>query len=263
MKKILFFGAGNIAQALIFGLILSGFDKKNILFIDRNTNNKKALKKIGIREYSKKQNNEIDLFILAVKPKDALAAFAEICSNFKKTKIISLVAGIKSKQYLSIDNNIEFIRAMPNTSSQYNKGITAIFNSSATNSTLSKVKKIFKKVGIILELNKEGDMDDFTGLIGSGPAYFFYLQKVYEKRIMKLCDGDSKMSKDIIGNFVEGVGISSKGSLTLDELISTVASKKGTTEAGLDNFKSTKLLKSFDKGIIAAINRSKEISNES
>ena len=125
------------------------------------------------------------------------------------------------------------------------------------------MKKIFKKVGIILELNKEGDMDDFTGLIGSGPAYFFYLLKVYEKRIMKLCDGDSKMSKNIIGNFVEGVGISSKGSLTLDELISTVASKKGTTEAGLDNFKSTKLLKSFDKGIIAAINRSKEISNES
>ena len=83
MKKILFFGAGNIAQALIFGLILSGFDKKNILFIDRNTNNKKALKNIGIREYSKKQNNEIDLFILAVKPKDALAAFSEICSNFK------------------------------------------------------------------------------------------------------------------------------------------------------------------------------------
>ena len=51
-----------------------------------------------------------------------------------------------------------------------------------------KAKNIFLKVGIILELDKESKMDDFTGLIGSGPAYFFYLLKVYEKRILKMCN---------------------------------------------------------------------------
>mgnify|MGYP001327401427 CR=1 FL=1 len=263
MKKILFFGAGNIAQAIISGLTLSGFDKKNILFIDRNNNNNEVLKKIGIKEYSVKQKNEIGFVVLAVKPKDALSAFSEICSNFKKAKIISLVAGIRSRQYMLDSSDVELIRAMPNTSSKFNKGITALFNISATKSTFSKAKKIFKKVGIILELDKENKMDDFTGLIGSGPAYFFYLLKAYEKRIMKLCNGDKKMTKEIIGNFIEGVGMSAKGSLHLDELISAVASKKGTTEAGLNSFKSTKILNSFDEGIIAAIKRSKEISNES
>lgn len=262
MKKIVFFGAGNISQSVISGLIFNGFNIKNILFIDRNSNNKKILKKIGVKEYSQEQKKDIDIVVLAVKPKDALIAYREVCSNFNKTKIISLVAGIKSRQYSSISNDVELIRAMPNTSSKFNKGITALFNISATNSTFSKAKKLFKKVGIIVELDKENKMDDFTGLIGSGPAYFFYLLKVYEKRIMKLCDGDKEMTKEIIGSFIEGVGISAKGSLTLDELISAVASKRGTTEAGLKSFKSSKLHNSFDKGVIAAIKRSKEISNE-
>ena len=61
---------------------------------------------------------------------------------------------------------------------------------------------------------------------------------------------------------MEGVGIASKNNKAMDELISAVASKKGTTEAGLKSFKSSKILNSFEKGIIAAVNRSKEISNE-
>ena len=57
--------------------------------------------------------------------------------------------------------------------------------------------------------------------------------------------------------------MSSRNNLNMDELIETVASKKGTTEAGIKEFKSLKVLNSFEKGIIAAIKRSKEISNES
>ena len=99
MKKIVFFGAGNIAQALIEGMLSSGINKKDILFIDRNTKNKHTMKKTGIKEYSIKKDHCDCLFILAVKPKDALHAFDEICRQYKKPKIVSLVAGIKSKRY--------------------------------------------------------------------------------------------------------------------------------------------------------------------
>ena len=263
MKKIVFFGAGNIAQALIEGMISNGHNKSNILFIDRNSQNSKKLKKIGIKELNLKEAKKVDLFIIAVKPKDALNAFKEINENYKKTKIVSLVAGIKSKKYLAVSRTTEFIRAMPNTSSRYGKGITGLINISATKKTFKTVKDIFSSVGIFVELDKENKMDDFTGLLGSGPAYFFYLLKVYEKRIMKLCNGDEKKMKMVIGNLIEGVGISSRDNKSMDQLIAAVASKKGTTEAGLNSFKSSKLSDSFEKGIIAAINRSKEISNES
>ena len=263
MKKIVFYGGGNIAQANIKGLISSGLKKQDILFIDRNINNKEMLNKIGIKEFSLDQKFDVEFFILAVKPKDALAAYTEICINYKKPKIISLIAGIKSKKYISMASNAELIRAMPNTAAEFNKAITALINISSSDTVFKKAKNIFSRVGIILEIDKENKMDDFTGLIGSGPAYFFYLLKVYEKRIMKMCEGDIKKTNEIIGNLIEGVSMSSRNNLNMDELIKTVASKKGTTEAGIKEFKSLKVLNSFEKGIIAAINRSKEISNES
>ena len=129
MKNIAFFGGGNIAQSIIKGLISSGYSSKNIFFIDRNSNNQKALKSLGIKELSGIKN-KIDLYILAVKPKDATAAFQTILKENTKPKIVSLVAGIKIKRYKSFEKNIEIMRAMPNTSSKFGLGITAICNSS-------------------------------------------------------------------------------------------------------------------------------------
>ena len=262
MKKIVFFGAGNIAQSIILGLISSGHNKENILFIDRNRKNQNVLKKLGIEEYTSNHKDEIDLFFLAVKPKDALAAYTEVCSLVKKPKIVSLVAGLKSRKYLSKTTNVELMRVMPNTSSRFNKGITAIYNISASESTQKKVALVFKKVGMILDIQKESHMDDFTGLVGSGPAYFFYLLQVYEKRIMKISNGNPEKKNLMISNLLDGVSKSIGSGETTEALIKAVASKKGTTEAGIKSFQSSQLLKSFDKGIAAAIKRSKEISSE-
>ena len=73
MKNLAFFGGGNIAQSIIKGLINSGYSAKNIFFVDRNSNNQKALNKLGIKKLSGAKN-KIVLHILAVKPKDATAA---------------------------------------------------------------------------------------------------------------------------------------------------------------------------------------------
>ena len=79
---------------------------------------------------------------------------------------------------------------------------------------------------------------------------------------MSLCNQDKKKVNAAMVNLVKGVGFSIENNDNLDELIDAVASKKGTTEAGLKSFKSEKLDKIFEKGISAAIKRSKEISNE-
>jgi pyrroline-5-carboxylate reductase len=262
MKRLVFFGAGSISQAVIDGLIESGYSKENISYVDRNKSNSLKLNKQKIKKYSTEDAKYSDIFVLAVKPKDALAAYAEICSFVKKPKIVSLVAGLKSKKYLSQSSNVELMRVMPNTSSRFNKGITAIYNISASESTQKKVALVFKKVGMILDIQKESHMDDFTGLVGSGPAYFFYLLQVYEKRIMKISNGDPEKKNLVISNLLDGVSKSIGSGETTEALIKAVASKKGTTEAGIKSFQSSQLLKSFDKGIAAAIKRSKEISSE-
>ena len=111
---------------------------------------------------------------MAVKPKDATSAFQTILKENTKPKIVSLVAGVKTKRYKSLGKNIEIMRAMPNTSSKYGLGITAVYNSSFKQTDLSRVIKLFEKVGIVITLKEEKKIDTFTGMIGSGPAYFFY-----------------------------------------------------------------------------------------
>ena len=114
----------------------------------------------------------------------------------------------------------------------------------------------------MVRLEKESKIDTFTGIIGSGPAYFFYLLKIYEKKLLTLCNGNREEVNRIIVNLIKGVGLSIKDDKDLDALIMKVASKKGTTEAGLKSFKSNSINKIFEQGLNAAIKRSKEISNE-
>tara|TARA_B100000575_G_scaffold48904_1_gene35913 strand:- start:310 stop:1098 length:789 start_codon:yes stop_codon:yes gene_type:complete len=261
VKNILFYGGGNIAQSVIEGLIKSGFSKKNIYFIDRNLSNQKKLKKLKIRKFAG-DANEIDFFILCVKPKDALDAYEKITSMKNNPKIVSFVAGIKSKRYLKLNKNVKFLRAMPNTSSRFDLGITALFNYSFQKTDMAYIKGLFKKFGKVIELDRESKMNQFTGLVGSGPAYFFYLLKTYEKELLKMCNGNKDEVASIMKNLLEGVSKSIQVNDNLDELIKMVASKKGTTEAGLKSFSSNNINKIFKEGLKRAIERSKEISNE-
>ena len=260
--NIVFYGGGNIAQAFIEGLLRSGYEKNKIFYVDRNPRNKKILKKLQIRSLDNQKSLKVDLFFLAVKPKDAISAYKEILRQYKNPKIISFVAGIKTNKYKKINKNIEFLRAMPNTSSKFNLSITGIYNSSFNKTNLAKVVRIIKRVGMTILLNKESKIDAFTGIIGSGPAYFFYLLKTYEKKLLSLCDGNKSEVNKIIATLIKGVGSSIENKKDLDALIMSVASKKGTTEAGLKSFKSNAINSTFEKGLNAAIKRSKEISNE-
>lgn len=263
MGTTVFFGAGNISQSIIKGLIKNGVSKKDILYIDRNASNKKILSKIGIKPIDKNLlNNKIESIILAVKPKDALQACKEISDITNAPNIISVVAGVKLKKIAQCFDKAQVVRAMPITASAYGKGITAIYGKTDSKKLISRSKKLFSQVGTSIILKKESELDNFTGLIGSGPAYFFYLLKVYEKRVLKLCDGDKKFANKIISNFLDGISSSIDDGVGLDEAINMIASKKGTTEAGINSLKQNNVLQLFEKGIISAIKRSKEISNE-
>ena len=261
MKNIAFFGGGNISQAVIEGLLISGFKKNNIFYIERNPINQKKLKKLKINNL-KKNNTKIDLFIIAVKPKDAIDTYKNILNEYKDPRIISFVAGIKSSKYKKINKEIEFLRAMPNTSSKYGYGVTGIFNSSFSKVNLKKIICLLNRLGVVIEFEKESEIDTFTGIVGSGPAYFYQILKSFEKKLLKLCNQDQKLVKNIMATLIKGIGSSIENEGDLDNLIKTVASKKGTTEAGLKSFKSNNFNNILEEGLNAAIKRSREISNE-
>ena len=134
---------------------------------------------------------------------------------------------------------------MPNTASKYGQGITALYNSSFKKSNFKKVSSIFSKLGTVIEVDNDSKIDTFTGVIGSGPAYFFQTLKSFEKKLMRLCNQDEKIVREIIANLMKGVGLSIEKDGDLDNLIKAVASKKGTTEAWLKSLKSNNLNSTF------------------
>ena len=176
MKKIGFIGAGNMAEALIKGILKAGlYSPKNILLSDINQDRLLDLqKKYGAQ--AAKNNMDLvtqsDIIIFAVKPQIIAPVLKEIAPEINKHKLlISIAAGIKLSLFKTHGGeDIRIIRVMPNTPALVLKGITAICSDGAAQDDIEKTKHIFSSIGSVVII-KENLMDVTTGLSGSGPAY--------------------------------------------------------------------------------------------
>ena len=170
--KICFLGCGNIAQAIIDGLLKSGISSSDIACIERNEQKVESLRaqNIKIIELENLASIDFDLIVLAVKPKDALSAEKSISMMAPKTTILSLVAGINIEKY-SQPHSI--IRAMPNTACAFCKGITALYAEDHNSTAFNTANNLFTKVGHVLVLRSEEEMHRFTSIIGSGEPFLF------------------------------------------------------------------------------------------
>ena len=181
-----------------------------------------------------------------------------------ETLIVSVLAGIRISKIEEIVGSIPIIRAMPNIASSVLEGMTALIgNKKITDKDILNVDLIFELIGDKIWLKNEAQMDSFTAISGSGPAYFFYFTECLKNIAIEegfTEDVSNKISQQIIigsGKLVKDSGIDPK------ELRENVTSPNGTTEAGLkvlaDN--KTGLLDKLKQAIMEAKNRSIEISD--
>ena len=170
--KICFLGCGNIAQAIIDGLLKNGMQPSNIACIERNEQRVKSLRAqdLQIIELENLASLDFDLIVLAVKPKDALSAEQSILKLAPTAIILSVVAGIGIEKYSQPKS---IIRAMPNTACAFGKGVTAIYALDQDSAAFSSANNLFRKVGHVLTLHNEDEMHRFTSIIGSGQAFLF------------------------------------------------------------------------------------------
>ena len=200
--------------------------------------------------------NNADILFLCVKPQDMPTLCKELSATVNKNQsIVSVAAGIK---YESLKNSLptdKIFRAMPNVGAKDNLGITAIFSHSDN----SEILRIFKFLGEAYEVENEDQIDLHTVLIGSGPAFFYELLSEFERRMDILVqDKDIKRLISII--FLSSLITSIKNGENLDDLIESVASKGGTTEAGLNFLYKEKFNEIFSGAVDAGVKRAKELS---
>ena len=271
--KILLIGCGKMGSSLLEGIVKSDNFDGLVDVIEPVMKNslKEDFKKSKVSFYSdfKENKNTInyDLIIIATKPNIYEEIFNDLKNNLiinDKTLIVSILAGIKISKIEEIVGSIPIIRAMPNIAVSVLEGMTAfIGNKKITHKDISNVDLIFELIGEKIWLKNEAQMDSFTAISGSGPAYFFFFTECLKNLAIEegfTEDVSNKISQQIIigsGKLVKYSGIDPK------ELRENVTSPNGTTEAGLkvltDN--KTGLLDKLRRAIIEAKNRSIEISD--
>ena len=258
--NVCFLGCGNIAQAMIDGLIRSGVSSSSITCIERNEIKVKLLKEKNLKviELDNLATENFDLVILAVKPKDALTAEKDIFKVAPSSKVLTVVAGIELNKY---SNPNSIIRSMPNTSTAFGKGITALYAIDHSSKEFNLANDLFQKVGHVFTLKNEEDMHAFTSIIGSGQAYLFEALRIYLMELEKIASDNSDF-KQIFKNFVTGLGAAFSNEPDFETLINKIKSPGGTTQAGLESLEKNDLESIFKEAFRAAKNRSIEISNE-
>ena len=258
--NVCFVGCGNIAQAMINGLLNNGISTSSITCIERNERKVELLKEKNLKviDLDNLAKENFDLVILAVKPKDALNAEKNIFQVAPNSKILTVVAGIELNKY---SNPNSVIRSMPNTSSAFGKGITALYANDHSSKEFKLASNLLKKIGHVFILKNEKEMHIFTSIIGSGQAFLFEVLRIYLDELEKISSDNANVT-EIFKDFVASLGDSFSNEPDFETLINKIKSPGGTTQAGLESLEKNHLESIFKKAFRAAKDRSIEISNE-
>ncbi len=238
METLGIIGVGNIASAILTGILKSGYiTPKNISLFDPDSNKIKSHSTLyGIVACSTAEDvvNNSDYVLIAVKPSVVESVLNEISSLVTHQCIISVAAGI-SLSFISkhLPKDTAIIRAMPNTPLMFGNGAVAYaVGSAATEAQARFVEGIFSSSGLAVQV-EEAALNSVTAISGSSPAFVFrFIKNMIEEGVKQ------GLSEDVATKLVNQTVIGSaimlrESSQTADELISMVASPNGTTEAGL------------------------------
>ena len=277
-KTIGFIGGGNLAEALIKGLISSKTaSPANIIVSDCVAARLVHIAETyEIRALTKNYETarDADIIFITVKPKDAAGAIIEIAPELDGKKlIISTVAGVTTdaitRWTISGCKNGEkgvhppVIRAMPNTPVIVREGMTALCAGEYVKQDhLKLAKAVFESVGKVVVLEDEALMDAVTGLSGSGPAYIFLVMEAMMNAGVKLGLSTQDAKTLALQTTLGAARLAGQGTQTLDELRRMVASPGGTTVEGLKKLEEGGLNAVIMAAVEAAAARAAEISKE-
>lgn len=174
--KLGFIGGGMIAQSILRGVLAKNLFKPEEIFIAEvfESTRNQLQQKYSVNVAENPDSFDVDILILAVKPKDAKNALKKLQID-SKTILISVVAGLRLEVIESIIGEQKIIRVMPNVALSVGEGMSGMSpNRNITKEDLSKAESIFKSCGRAVQV-EEKLMDAVTGLSGSAPAYAFLI----------------------------------------------------------------------------------------
>lgn len=268
MNTIGFIGSGNMAEALIKGIINAKVYKhQNIFISDVKAERLKFVAekyKVVPIDSNAKLAAKVDILVLSVKPQNMTDALQSIKDAFKPdTLVITIAAGIKVAKIANALGGIAIVRVMPNTPALISEGASALFANDKAKPMLDKAMLIFSSVGKAVIVEDEDLIDAVTAVSGSGPAYYFLLMEEMIKAAVGLGLPET-VAKDLVLQTAKGAGLlaieADKTGEMPAELRKKVTSPGGTTEAALKVFAEGKISELISTAITRARDRGRELA---
>jgi len=262
-----FIGAGNMAYALIKGLLSDGFNAKNINVSDSNDELLiKRQSELNITTYSDNVSllDNSDIVIFAVKPQVLSMVCLELKNNAKPNHLfVSIVAGIRGNDINRwLGGNFALVRTMPNTPALFQSGVTGLFANELVNSQQKElVTSILSSVGECFWVDEEKLIDAITAISGSGPAYFFLLMQSITQAAIALGLDEKTANSLSIQTSLGASLMATKSGKDPKTLRSEVTSPNGTTQAAIESFQDQNFEGIVAAATRAAYDRARELSN--
>lgn len=247
MKKLCIIGLGNMGQAINDALC----SKKlfEVIGCDRDEDVNEKIK-------------DCEIVLIAVKPQSFDELASQIIFDLSDKLIISIIAGVSVKRINEKLKSSRVVRVMPNLPLKVGEAFSGWY---ATNDITDEDKKLVKNIlqsfGTEIEVNDEDKIDKITALSGSGPAYYYFLNRTLSIKAMEMGFSEEEAKKIVRGTFFGASKLLKESEDCSGKLIQKISSKGGTTEAALKYMEEEGADKIIQEAVEKAYKRAKELNN--
>jgi pyrroline-5-carboxylate reductase len=265
-QHIAFIGGGNMASAIIGGLIRQGMPPEQLTVVEPFPETAARLNKdFGITALPEASPAlaRADLVVWAVKPQVFSEAAAPVMPHTLAALHLSVAAGIRTDSICHWVGSHRVVRCMPNTPALVGQGITGLYPCPAVTSTdQALVEQVIGTTGQFLWVQQESHLDAVTALSGSGPAYVFYFLESMTEAGVGMGLSAEQAYKLAVATFSGASSLAAASTESPEVLRQRVTSKGGTTHAAISAMDAAGIRPAFVKAMQAAEQRARELGDE-
>lgn len=266
-RTIAFIGAGNMANAIIGGMLENGFDADNLwVSAPDDSHLQKIRNQLGVSVTTDNRHcaQQADMIVLAVKPQIMRSVCEEIAPVVQNTRplMVSIAAGLEADTLDGwLGGGMPIVRCMPNTPSLVGKGSAGLFATGSVSEDQRKaVTAIFESVGLALWVDEEAMLHSVTALAGSAPAYFFLMLESMEEAGDELGVEREQARRLAIQTMAGAAEMARRGPDEPAQLKRNVMSPGGTTEKAIETFEDGDLRGLVRRACQAVVTHSKKMA---
>ncbi len=264
--SIAFIGGGNMASAIIGGLLRQGVTAEQIEVVEPFEAARAALQEqFGIKAQAEAGSAlaRAGLVVWAVKPQTFKDAAAAVAPHAAGALHLSVAAGIPTASIAQWLGSEHIVRAMPTTPALIGQGITGLFARAAVDADAKGlVEQVVASTGKHLWVEEEAQLDAVTALSGSGPAYVFLFLEAMVQAGVEMGLGAHQSYQLAVATFQGASELAARSSEPVEVLRQRVTSKGGTTHAAISHMQQAQVPEQFVAAMRAAEQRAKELAEE-